>query len=401
MAKPAARDVAPQPQRQPAAPADQSKFPLRILLIVLIIGLLLGSAAAVGALYLDRLNDSDERITAPPGDSQSPNRAPTKGHSDVTGTNTTTRPGPENTQRPDQVPVTLTENRWVAISGAGSTKVLLGVSSDRLPARVRGFRPALGIVAPDYDFEIQQHEVSMGELAPWLAVNPDHRHEPPGWLPEADAEAFPATGVPWTTAKAYCESLGGALPTEVEWEYAVRGLDARSNPWGAKAIDLQKTHAFRQGQPLSKVMTNTQDMTAGGPEQSLFDCIGNALEWTADQYRSDGLSSEERFEAPEGSIFRAIRGFPPADEHPGHIQTDGAAYRMAQCAEGPCPPAETERLAYIGFRCVRRPADAPGSTPFPPEAVLPTIETPQKSPSAGGPPQKRRSTGPIGPNPYR
>lgn len=388
-------------RKKPQAQAATKKSPLlRVLLLVLIVGVLLGSAIAVGFMYIERLDNDGSRVTTPPqkapdrnvDTSRQPQKVPGKAVGVVT---------PSDAPPPEQAPVTLTENLWVTITGTGSSKIILGISSDRLPARVRGFRPALGVLAPDYDFEMQHHEVSIGELQPWLLVNPDHGFEPPDWLPEDEALLFPATGIPWSSAKAYCESIGGGLPTEVEWEFAARGLDSRSNPWGSRPIELEKTHVFRQGGPLSKVMTNAQDVTPGTPEKAIFDLAGNALEWTADQYRVDGPESEELFEALEGVIFRTVRGLAPAGEHPGHIQADGAAYRSAQCAEGPCQPPENERLKHVGFRCVRRPADAPETSSFPPEASLPTIQPLEKAPPADRPPQKRRTTGPIAPNPYR
>ena len=71
-AKIARRDNAPQPQPQsqpqpqPAPQAHagvkkRSSLP-RVLLFVLIIGLLLGSAAAVGLMYLNRLDDEGGRV---------------------------------------------------------------------------------------------------------------------------------------------------------------------------------------------------------------------------------------------------------------------------------------------------------------------------------------------------
>lgn len=57
--------------------------------------------------------------------------------------------------------------------------------------------------------------------------------EPPRPSFEYD-DTHPVVNVNWYDCKKFCEWGGLDLPTEEQWEYAVRGTDGRAYPWGDK-----------------------------------------------------------------------------------------------------------------------------------------------------------------------
>jgi serine/threonine-protein kinase len=244
-------------------------------------------------------------------------------------------------------------NRWVRIEAAARDTVL-GLPAEMSGSDDRGFRASRAVTAPTHPYEIQQHEVTWQELRPWLEQHPEHAVTQPTWLPVESSERYPATAVPWTTAGAYCRSLGGSLPTEEEWEYAARGMERRPYPWGTGDVDLSKTHAYRPGRPLSPAMTNEQDRTPGEVALAIHDLLGNAQEWTADVWREDSPGRDESWVQSGEMSFRAVRGLPPAEEQPSSLPFIGSAHRMELCATGACPGETGHLLAYVGFRCSRR-----------------------------------------------
>lgn len=262
---------------------------------------------------------------------------------------------------------TTVENRWVRVQ-APSRSVLMGVSSDGAPSSSTGFRPSRRLEMARTPFEIQQHEVTWSELDAWLAEHPDLAFDRPAWVPSEPErrERLPATGVPWDTARRYCLSLGGTLPTEAEWELAARGEERRLHPWGDASIDFVRTRVFAgpDGRP-GEIMTHDQDRTPGAPNETLWDMAGNALEWTLDIYREDLPGQDETWTQAEGLSFRAVRGVSPHGDAPAELPQEASAVRDALCATGDCPPATQNIGQYVGFRCARPSSTAATGRPVP------------------------------------
>lgn len=98
----------------------------------------------------------------------------------------------------------------------------------------------------------------------------------------------PVTHVTKIDADAYCDWVGGRLPTEREWEWAARGGTITEFIWGDH-FEEDRAHVwkgtFPVGDPFQKIFT----MPVGSFEPNgygLFDMIGNVWEitsslWTA------------------------------------------------------------------------------------------------------------------------
>ncbi len=230
------------------------------------------------------------------------------------------------------------ENKWVLVKGV-KKNIFLGVEKDTESPLVRGFRPARKVAPPFADFEMQQHEVTWGELDPFLASEKGHKVTKPEKLDDdKKSNLIPASGVPWPTAVAYCKSIGGNLPTEEQWELAARGKELRKFAWGDEGIDLHRTRVFGgKKATLMQVMTNDQDKTPG--DEPIFDLMGNAQEWTADVYQDDFPEQDEGWTQSGGVSFRGLRGLPLNESaEPSLMATMSAAFREPACATGACAP---------------------------------------------------------------
>lgn len=105
--------------------------------------------------------------------------------------------------------------------------------------------------------------------------------EPPNdWRYESQNLNQPAPNLNWFQAKAYCEWLGGRLPTEAEWEKAARGPLHTIYPWGNT---WDETRANLEHFDVSTVQDIVPDGNTDISGYQVKNMAGNVREWTASE----------------------------------------------------------------------------------------------------------------------
>ena len=96
------------------------------------------------------------------------------------------------------------------------------------------------------------------------------------------------------------------LPGEVEWEYAARGAERRTYPWGDPEPDEQ--HANYGS--VYNGSTAVGCFAAGVTPTGIYDLAGNVWEWTASVYGdyAQGLASEWQSPADVANKRFILRG---------------------------------------------------------------------------------------------
>jgi serine/threonine-protein kinase len=185
-------------------------------------------------------------------------------------------------------------------------------------------------------FFIDQYEVTCAEYARFIEKT--GHAPPPGWVggqyPQG-AGRRPVTDVTWDDASAYAKWNNKRLPTEEEWEFAARGTDGRIYPWGKEWQAGMANVGGAGGGALADVGT-----FKGASPFDVYDMVGNAWEWTADDLRPYPGAKWEY--VPQGSL-KVIRGG-SWRESPDQATT---TYR------GYLPARGGKDYSATGFRCVQ------------------------------------------------
>ena len=160
---------------------------------------------------------------------------------------------------------------------------------------------------------------------------------------------FPLVGVTHANAQEYCESKGGMLPTEAQWEYTAssRGEVAGDAPiWEGSDAELTSRFIAENcdgdvsvapcGERVAAAGSLNGDQTA----QGVFDMSGSVQEWTRDEFdflvgcNQEGIDSKYRVDGTR-AVFADPQDLPPAD-----VISDATCYDNGETGyKGGCAPS--------------------------------------------------------------
>ena len=155
--------------------------------------------------------------------------------------------------------------------------------------------------------------------------------------PQFLGDKQPVEQITWFEARNYCETnRSGRLPTEAEYEYAIRGPDDLIYSWG-NTFDPTKTvyHNNSNGRTAEVDSTISNVSWVGA-----VDLIGNVWEWTSSIYKPYPYDAHDGRENPaDTTSTRVLRGNSGSDL----LQRASVRIESAPVNAGP----------FGGFRCAR------------------------------------------------
>jgi formylglycine-generating enzyme required for sulfatase activity len=180
-------------------------------------------------------------------------------------------------------------------------------------------------------------------------IKPEHEGE--SYHVDRGFERHPAIHVTWFGAEAYCRWAKLRMPTEIEWEKAARGTDARLFPWGDQWHD-DYLRWNRGNRPENEPTAAVDAYPEGRSPYGIFQMAGNVAEWCEDWFQPQAYTEHglgNRRPPPSGSE-KVLRGGTCVQWHKLKFR---CAMRQSST------PAFTN-MDFTGIRCA---CDSPGIAP--------------------------------------
>lgn len=153
----------------------------------------------------------------------------------------------------------------------------------------------------------------LGEIASVIEASSSSQVAAPGDIVVGTGQLPCATcPAPMTRLEAglFCASRGMRVPTDLEWELAVRGVDGRVYPWGNR---FDETRANVPGLPQKgEASPHLKPVDAYLNERSPFglvDTVGNAGDWVVNDtssYERVYMGATYRFNPEDATAFRML-----------------------------------------------------------------------------------------------
>lgn len=157
----------------------------------------------------------------------------------------------------------------------------------------------------------------------------------------------------WEEARSYCKWVGGDLPTEAQWEYAVRGRSSTLYPWGNDVYDdgkyLGTLHYLKESTVASVRPELPSTYSSSFGIENLHDSLS---EWVLDSVE---LDKNQKIVPREYKELRLKSWVYQSPKSP-HKVLKGANYQISfphlQRASYREAMKKKERSNRVGFRCI-------------------------------------------------
>jgi formylglycine-generating enzyme required for sulfatase activity len=223
------------------------------------------------------------------------------------------------------------------------------------------------------------HPVDLGDWTNWwkfqFGANWRKPYGPGSSIKGLDEH--PVVHVAYSDAESYARWAGKELPTEAEWEFAVRGgLDGAEYAWGEEFTPGGRHMANTWQGDFPHENTKEDGFARSSPVKSypptgygLYDMIGNVWEWTTDFWSSHHPDDARK----ACCVPQNPRGGPEAESYDPSQAQIRIPRRVVKGGSHLCAPSYCRRyrpaarhaqpidsgMSHIGFRCIVRDAAAP------------------------------------------